>query len=217
MKGPLCAHQCCPIGVGAHSGAHFCTDTHGGGALGDALGDRVMTLALWRAISQQEQPDLVLFAALGNDLGKELVGLSGADAMDAGGSHMREPRCLEKGLRSGKADSARIINTASMHVELLAVRVESCLPGLLPSTQTRQPFRPPLLRRLPSSRGPQRSVEDVHPTTHARGGPLPRGLRERRDERRARQLEGHARPTQSTVGDLKKLSRPTPCTPGKNT
>ena len=44
VKGPLCAHQCCPIGVGAHSGAHFCTDTHGGGALGDALGDRVMTL-----------------------------------------------------------------------------------------------------------------------------------------------------------------------------
>ena len=63
MKGPLCAHQCCPIGVGAHSGAHFCTDTHGGGALGDALGDRVMTLALWRAISQQEQPDLVLFCS----------------------------------------------------------------------------------------------------------------------------------------------------------
>ena len=26
---------------------------------------------------------------------------------------------------SGKADSARIINTASMHVELLALRVES--------------------------------------------------------------------------------------------
>ena len=160
MKGPLCAHQCCPIGVGAHSGAHFCTDTHGGGALGDALGDRVMTLALWRAISQQEQPDLVLFCSWQ----RSWQGAGGLERCRCHGcwgfSHARTALSRERAppaKRTRPASSTPV--TASMHVELLV-----CFRLL-----RRQPFRPPLLRRLPSSRGPQRSVEDVHPTTHPRG------------------------------------------------
>jgi hypothetical protein len=89
-------------------------------------------------------------------------------------------------------------------------------PGLLPSTQKTtfptSPFEATSVFLRPSTLCGGRA--SYHASTR---WAVPRSLRERRDERRARQLEGHARPTQSTVGDLKKLSRPTPCTPGKNT
>ena len=173
-------------------------------------------MALWRARSQQEQPDLVLFAALGNDLGKELVGLSGADAMDAGGSHMREPRCLEKGLLRQSAKRTRPACSSTPPACMSSSSPCASNPGLLPSTQKTtfptSPFEATSVFLRPSTLCGGRA--SYHASTR---WAVPRGLRERRDERRARQLEGHARLTQSTVGDLKKLSRPTPCTPGKNT
>lgn len=213
MKGPLCAHQCCPIGVGAHSGAHFCTDTHGGGALGDALGDRVMTLALWRAISQQEQPDLVLFCSWQ----RSWQGAGGFERCRCHGcwgfSHARTALSRE---RAPPAKRTRPACSSTPPACMSSSSPCASNPGLLPSTQKTtfptSPFEATSVFLRPSTLCGGRA--SYHASTR---WAVPRGLRERRDERRARQLEGHARPTQSTVGDLKKLSRPTPCTPGKNT